>query len=115
MLLMCHGDSNSVKVIKRALDEFSSCSGLLPNNSKSTVFLGSLNEVEKNAILNVLPFTTRKLPVRLQLIAAVLESIHVYRASVFLIPAIIIKEINKLLKWFLRNYRETAVGKAKVA
>ncbi|GJS22551.1 RNA-directed DNA polymerase, eukaryota, reverse transcriptase zinc-binding domain protein [Tanacetum coccineum] len=51
-------------VIKSALDEFSACSGLLPNNSKSTVFFGSLSEEEKKEILNVIPFTTGKLPVR---------------------------------------------------
>ncbi|GJV40441.1 RNA-directed DNA polymerase, eukaryota, reverse transcriptase zinc-binding domain protein [Tanacetum coccineum] len=64
LLVMCHGDSYSVRVIKSALDEFSACSGLFPNNSKSTVFFGSLNEEEKSEILNVIPFTTGKLPVR---------------------------------------------------
>nr|GEU67293.1 hypothetical protein [Tanacetum cinerariifolium] len=44
LLVMCHGDSKSVMVIKNALDEFSACSGLMPNNSKSSVFFGSLNE-----------------------------------------------------------------------
>nr|GEV03542.1 RNA-directed DNA polymerase, eukaryota, reverse transcriptase zinc-binding domain protein [Tanacetum cinerariifolium] len=138
LLVMCHGDSNSVKVIKRALDEFSACSGLLPNNSKSTVFFGSLCEEEKEDITNVLPFVFGKLPVRylgvpliakrlsvkecgslidkikskvkswknrslsyagrLQLIDAVLESVHVYWASVFLLPTTIVNEINKLPK-----------------
>ncbi|GKD74349.1 RNA-directed DNA polymerase, eukaryota, reverse transcriptase zinc-binding domain protein [Tanacetum coccineum] len=64
LLVMSHGDTNSVQVIKRTLDEFSACSGLLPNNSKSTVFFGSLCEEERNAITNVLPFATGKLPVR---------------------------------------------------
>nr|GEX35774.1 RNA-directed DNA polymerase, eukaryota, reverse transcriptase zinc-binding domain protein [Tanacetum cinerariifolium] len=39
LLVMCHGDTNSIRVIQRALDEFSECSGLFPNNSMSTVFL----------------------------------------------------------------------------
>ncbi|GKE45664.1 RNA-directed DNA polymerase, eukaryota, reverse transcriptase zinc-binding domain protein [Tanacetum coccineum] len=39
LLVMCHGDANSVRVTKRALDEFSAYSGLLPNHSKSIVFL----------------------------------------------------------------------------
>ena len=51
---------------------------------------------------------------RLQLIAAVLESINVYWATVFLIPKTIINEINKLLKCFLWNQGDTAKGKAKV-
>ncbi|GJW27925.1 RNA-directed DNA polymerase, eukaryota, reverse transcriptase zinc-binding domain protein [Tanacetum coccineum] len=155
LLVMCHGDSYFVRVIKNALDEFSACSGLLPNNSKSTVFFGSLSKEERSEIMNVIPFTTRKLPVRylgvpviakrlsvkdhgclldkikskirnwknrclsyagrLQLIDVVLESIHVYWALVFLLPITTIKEINKLLKWFLWNQGESAKGKAKFA
>ncbi|GJR07922.1 hypothetical protein Tco_0790574 [Tanacetum coccineum] len=52
---------------------------------------------------------------RLQLITAVLESIHVYWAQVFLLPAIIIKDINRLLKSFLWNQSEKTTGKAKMA
>ncbi|PWA81086.1 reverse transcriptase domain, Reverse transcriptase zinc-binding domain protein [Artemisia annua] len=52
---------------------------------------------------------------RLQLIDAVLESIHVYWAAVFLLPKTIINEINKLLKRFLWNKGESAKGKAKVS
>ncbi|GJY52436.1 RNA-directed DNA polymerase, eukaryota, reverse transcriptase zinc-binding domain protein, partial [Tanacetum coccineum] len=40
---------------------------------------------------------------RLQLVASVLESIHVYWATVFLLPQAIIDEINSLLKGFLWN------------
>ncbi|GKC57120.1 RNA-directed DNA polymerase, eukaryota, reverse transcriptase zinc-binding domain protein [Tanacetum coccineum] len=61
LLVMCHGDSYSIRVIKSALNEFSACSGLLPNNSKSTVFFGSLNEEENSDILNEIPFITGKL------------------------------------------------------
>ncbi|GJY63501.1 pentatricopeptide repeat-containing protein [Tanacetum coccineum] len=140
---------------QKALDIFSACSGLVPNNSKSTVFFGSMKEEEKIAISYVLPFAIGKLPVRylgvpliakrlgvkdcgclldkiknkiqnwknkflsyagrLQLITAVLESIHVYWAQVFLLPAIIIKDINRLLKSFLWNQSEKTTGKAKVA
>ncbi|GJV53270.1 RNA-directed DNA polymerase, eukaryota, reverse transcriptase zinc-binding domain protein [Tanacetum coccineum] len=124
LLVMCHGDPTSVKVIKKALDNFSAYSGIFPNNSKSTVFFGSMKEEEKNAISFVLPFAIGKLPVRylgvpliakrlgvkecgrLQLIAAVLESIHVYWASVFLLPTTIIKEINRILENFLWNQSE---------
>ncbi|GKC51307.1 RNA-directed DNA polymerase, eukaryota, reverse transcriptase zinc-binding domain protein, partial [Tanacetum coccineum] len=55
---------NDSRIIKKALDEFSDYSGLLPNNSKSTIFFGSLNDEEKQAILNVLPFADGKLPVK---------------------------------------------------
>ncbi|GKB65469.1 hypothetical protein Tco_0921655 [Tanacetum coccineum] len=52
---------------------------------------------------------------RPQLIAYVLESIHVYWASVFLLPKTMIKDINCVLKNFLWNQGEVSRGKAKVA
>ncbi|GKA24381.1 hypothetical protein Tco_0710414, partial [Tanacetum coccineum] len=52
---------------------------------------------------------------RLQLIASVLESIHVYWASVFLLPKTVIHDINKVLKSFLWSQGELSKGKAKVA
>nr|GEU31374.1 hypothetical protein [Tanacetum cinerariifolium] len=63
ILVTCHGDFDSMRVIKRALDEFSACSRLLPNNSKSIVFFGSLCDEERNVITNILPFATRDLHV----------------------------------------------------
>ncbi|GJR56309.1 RNA-directed DNA polymerase, eukaryota, reverse transcriptase zinc-binding domain protein [Tanacetum coccineum] len=52
---------------------------------------------------------------RLQLIAFVLELIHVYWASVFLLPKTVIKDINCVLMNFLWNQGEVSRGKAKVA
>ncbi|GKD99172.1 RNA-directed DNA polymerase, eukaryota, reverse transcriptase zinc-binding domain protein, partial [Tanacetum coccineum] len=39
LMMFCHGDSVSVKVIKDYIEEFGKCSGLLPNFNKSTIFL----------------------------------------------------------------------------
>ena len=155
LLVMCHGDILSVQVIKDALEEFNACSGRLPNLSKSTIFFCSMKEIDKQAILHILPFMIGKLPVkylgvpliakrlgiadckslvdkirkkvtdwrnksrsyagRLQLVAAVLESIHVYQASVILLPVNVISEINRLLKEFFWNQGKSAKGKCKVA
>ena len=52
---------------------------------------------------------------RLQLVASVLESIHVYWATVFLLPQAVIDDINSLLKGFLWNQSEKANGRARVA
>ncbi|GJU74026.1 RNA-directed DNA polymerase, eukaryota, reverse transcriptase zinc-binding domain protein [Tanacetum coccineum] len=93
LLVFCYGDSESVKVIKESLDEFSGYSGLLPNMQKSTVFFRG----------------------RVQLIASVLSSMQNYWASVFLLPKQVIYEINKLLKGFLWCLGELTKGKAKVS
>ncbi|GJX70394.1 RNA-directed DNA polymerase, eukaryota, reverse transcriptase zinc-binding domain protein [Tanacetum coccineum] len=112
LLVMCHGDATFVSVIKKALDEFSTCSGLLPNNSKSTVFFGSINKLECSAISNILPLVTGKLPVRYLGVPLIAKRMG---ASVFLLPASVIKDINRLLKSFLWNQNDSTNGKAKVA
>nr|GFA44405.1 hypothetical protein [Tanacetum cinerariifolium] len=38
LLVFCHGDHCSMKLIKDSIDEFGKCSGLLPNFSKSSLF-----------------------------------------------------------------------------
>ena len=52
---------------------------------------------------------------RLQLMALVPESVHVYWATVFLLPQTVIDDINRLLKGFLWNQSENANGRARVA
>ncbi|GJS28519.1 RNA-directed DNA polymerase, eukaryota, reverse transcriptase zinc-binding domain protein [Tanacetum coccineum] len=64
LLVLCHGDEVTVNVIKDALLEFSHCSGLKPNMEKSVVFFGSVKEITKQKIIEILPFKVGKLPVR---------------------------------------------------
>ncbi|XP_022014981.1 uncharacterized protein LOC110914501 [Helianthus annuus] len=52
---------------------------------------------------------------RLQLVISVLSSIHVYWASVFILPTSIIKELECKMKWFLWGYDSGSKGRAKVA
>nr|GEV10238.1 reverse transcriptase domain-containing protein [Tanacetum cinerariifolium] len=64
LLVLCNGDSLSVKIIKHALDEFSSIDGLYPNMGKSMMFCVNISEALKTEILQIVPFTVRSLPVR---------------------------------------------------
>ncbi|GKF50954.1 RNA-directed DNA polymerase, eukaryota, reverse transcriptase zinc-binding domain protein [Tanacetum coccineum] len=64
LLVLCHGDKDSASTIKKALEKFSKASGVYPNLSRSTLFCGSLKEEEKHQILQILPFSIGKLPVR---------------------------------------------------
>ncbi|GKC71020.1 RNA-directed DNA polymerase, eukaryota, reverse transcriptase zinc-binding domain protein [Tanacetum coccineum] len=43
LLVLCHGDEGSIKVIKDAIDDFSRVSGLVPNLNKSTIFFRNVN------------------------------------------------------------------------
>ncbi|XP_071740163.1 uncharacterized protein [Rutidosis leptorrhynchoides] len=64
LLVFCHGDEKSVRVIKKALDDFGQVSGLSPNISKSTVLFGSVPNATQLKIIQVLPFSVGKLPVK---------------------------------------------------
>ncbi|GKB07533.1 RNA-directed DNA polymerase, eukaryota, reverse transcriptase zinc-binding domain protein [Tanacetum coccineum] len=99
LLILCHGDLKSVKVIKAALDKFSGISGLNPNMGKSTVFFRNLKEDVKNEILKILPFKVGKLPVTYLGVPLITKQIDIYR----------------LLKGFLWCQGDLSRGKAKVA
>ncbi|GJX41446.1 RNA-directed DNA polymerase, eukaryota, reverse transcriptase zinc-binding domain protein [Tanacetum coccineum] len=77
LLVMCHGDVNSIKVIKSALDTFSNVSGLHPNLSKSTIFCGSMDKVTIDSILNILPFKKGKLAIKYLGVPLVAKKIRV--------------------------------------
>ncbi|GKA91118.1 RNA-directed DNA polymerase, eukaryota, reverse transcriptase zinc-binding domain protein [Tanacetum coccineum] len=64
LMVLCNGDIESLKVVKKSLDDFSSVSGLFPNLSKSTIFFGSISDRLKEDMLNILPFKCGKLPIK---------------------------------------------------
>ncbi|GJX72614.1 RNA-directed DNA polymerase, eukaryota, reverse transcriptase zinc-binding domain protein [Tanacetum coccineum] len=155
LLVLCHGNEESVIVIKEALDLFSKVSCLKPNINKSTIYFSNVDIGEKCRILNIMPlqvgsFPTRYLGVpliskrlgktkckqlvdkvkskvedwknkflsyagRVQLIASVLSSMHIYWASVFLLPKSTVKDIERVFKGFLWNQGDVVRGKAKIA
>ncbi|GKA69772.1 hypothetical protein Tco_0775836 [Tanacetum coccineum] len=49
---MCNGDVESLKVVKKSIDEFSKVSGLYPNLIKSTIFFGSIPDNYKAEMLH---------------------------------------------------------------
>ncbi|GJW86813.1 RNA-directed DNA polymerase, eukaryota, reverse transcriptase zinc-binding domain protein [Tanacetum coccineum] len=64
LLMLCNGDVDSLKVMKKSLEEFSKVSGLFPNHSKSTIFFGSMLENKKQELLEIMPFKCGKLPMK---------------------------------------------------
>ncbi|GKC84707.1 hypothetical protein Tco_1140424 [Tanacetum coccineum] len=125
LLVLCHGDVDSVRVIKKALEKFSVVSGL--NESCLLDIWGfplykkigmkdckCLIDQVKSRIQdwknNCLSYGGRT-----QLIDSVLSSIQVYWASVFKLPKMVINDIEKLFKGFLWNNGELQRGKTKVA
>ncbi|KAJ9560832.1 hypothetical protein OSB04_005992 [Centaurea solstitialis] len=64
LLMFCHGDVESVNVLKSALFEFSEVSGLKPSLGKSTSFLGNVVGRNREEIMRILPFKLGVLLVR---------------------------------------------------
>nr|GEX67474.1 hypothetical protein [Tanacetum cinerariifolium] len=64
LFLFAHGDVNSEKFIKDALDDFKDASGLNPSMPKSKAYFCNVINYTKLAILNILPFEEDRLPVK---------------------------------------------------
>ncbi|GKF04339.1 hypothetical protein Tco_0035007 [Tanacetum coccineum] len=106
-----------------AFEEFKQVSGLVPSIPKSTAYFCNVPNAIKASILNSMPFAEGVLPVRnkflslvdcLQLIRSVLSSMHIYWASVFILPSRIVHDLEQLMRGFLWCQEEKK-GKAKIA
>ncbi|GKA59321.1 RNA-directed DNA polymerase, eukaryota, reverse transcriptase zinc-binding domain protein [Tanacetum coccineum] len=64
LLMLCHGDLVSASVLRRGLDDFCLCSGLLPSMSKSEAFFGNVSSSVKADIGLVMPFKEGVLPIK---------------------------------------------------
>ncbi|GJU03086.1 RNA-directed DNA polymerase, eukaryota, reverse transcriptase zinc-binding domain protein [Tanacetum coccineum] len=64
LTMFCHGNCKFVSVLKDVIDEFGAISGLLPNYTKSTIIFGSMKDLEKDNILEGVPFRVEKLPMK---------------------------------------------------
>nr|GEW41112.1 hypothetical protein [Tanacetum cinerariifolium] len=111
LFLFAHGDENSARVIMDSLEEFKNASGLTPSLPKSTAYFCNVLNYVKIRILSILPFEEGTLPVkhlgvplvpsRTQLIRSVLESMHVYWASVFILPSSLMHDLEQVIRGFL--------------
>nr|GEZ53386.1 reverse transcriptase domain, reverse transcriptase zinc-binding domain protein [Tanacetum cinerariifolium] len=134
LFLFVHGDVDSDKVIKEALEEFKNASGLISSLAKSTAYFCNVLNHVMLSILHILPFGEGRLPMkylgvhlvssrlmfrdckelieklesrvrdwkkkclsaagRLQLAQSVLGSMHIYWASVFILPTRALHDIE---------------------
>ncbi|GJU46490.1 RNA-directed DNA polymerase, eukaryota, reverse transcriptase zinc-binding domain protein [Tanacetum coccineum] len=123
LFIFAHGDPSSAKVIMEAMEEFKNASGLVPSFPKSTAYFCNVLNHTKLAILQILPFEEGRLSKnkslsaagRLQLVRSVVSSMHVYWASVFILPSQIILDIEQLMRGFLWCHGDMSKGKAKVS
>ncbi|GKA28993.1 RNA-directed DNA polymerase, eukaryota, reverse transcriptase zinc-binding domain protein [Tanacetum coccineum] len=113
LMVLCNGDTDSLNVVKKSLDEFSSVSGLFPNLSKMKDCQNLLDNVESR--INCWRNKLLSYAGRIQLIASVLSAMHQYWASVYILPLTVMNELEKTFQKFLWNPRGSVKGKARVA
>ncbi|GKA92743.1 RNA-directed DNA polymerase, eukaryota, reverse transcriptase zinc-binding domain protein [Tanacetum coccineum] len=129
LMVFCHGDVKSVEIIKNTLKERDIVNlvnfqvGKLPMKYLGVPLLAKcLGVADCKSLVDkvrakVGDWKNRSLSYgsRVQLIAAVLASMQIYWASVYLLPKTVVKDIDKVLKGFLWNQSDRFNGKAKLA
>ncbi|GKA09574.1 reverse transcriptase zinc-binding domain-containing protein [Tanacetum coccineum] len=121
LFLFAYGDVGSASIIKEALYEFKNASGLVPSLPKSTAYFCNVLNHVKLSILQILPFEEDwknkflSIAGRLQLIHSILGSMHIYWASVFILPTRVLLNIEQLMRQFLWCHGSSGKGKSKVA
>ena len=81
LMLFCYADFNSVAILRNALNEFSSVSGLIPNMNKSTSFFGNVKSSVKSAISSIMPFEVGTLPVKYLGVPLISTRLHKHHCS----------------------------------
>jgi len=77
LILLCHGDKDSVSVFKQALATFYNMSGLQVNDSKSNCFIAGLNEGEAQVLIQFVGFNEGKCPLRYLGVPLILSKLRV--------------------------------------
>nr|GEZ79976.1 hypothetical protein [Tanacetum cinerariifolium] len=105
LLMLSKGDYKSMEVLKEGLMEFSKTSGLVPNMNKSIIFFGSVKDIERKRILEVMSFNVGNPPMKYLGVPLITRNNEISE----------LKEIEKALKGLLWCQRELKRGAAKVA
>ncbi|GJR31658.1 hypothetical protein Tco_1107890 [Tanacetum coccineum] len=121
LFLFAHGDVNSARVIMDTLDEFKLASGLTPSPPKARLIFAMLffrdcKELIEKVQNCVNDWKNKSLSAagRLQLIRSMLSSMHIYWASMFILPSRVLNEIEQLMQGFLWCQGWLKKGRAKV-
>ncbi|GJX72136.1 hypothetical protein Tco_0309307 [Tanacetum coccineum] len=115
LFIFAHGDPESATVIMEDLDEFKNASGV-PLVSSRLIYRDCKELIEK-VQHRIRDWKNKSLSAagRLQLVKSVIGSMHVYWASVFILPSRVLLDFEQLMRNFLWAQGESQKGKSKVA
>ena len=63
-MLFCKGNLQSISILIKTVDYFSSCSGLIANNSKSGIYLARVRNEFRAQAAQTLDYSFESLPVK---------------------------------------------------
>nr|GEX78415.1 hypothetical protein [Tanacetum cinerariifolium] len=125
LFLFAYGDVGSASIIKEALDEFNLSfeEGKLPVKYlrvplvSSRLMIRDCNELVDKVQIRIQDWKNKSLSIagRLQLIHSILGSMHIYGASVFILPNHVLLNIEQLMRQFLWSHGSSGKGKSKVS
>ncbi|XP_074314345.1 uncharacterized protein LOC141649558 [Silene latifolia] len=115
VMLFSKGDATSIMLLLQSFSTFSNATGLQVSASKSSAYFRNVPGQLKSEILQISGFSEGSIPFkhlgRLVIVKSVLNSLHSYWASMFIIPKGIIKRIEAVCRNFLWDnsvdYRRT--------
>ncbi|GJV55061.1 RNA-directed DNA polymerase, eukaryota, reverse transcriptase zinc-binding domain protein [Tanacetum coccineum] len=130
LMVMYNGDTDSLRVVKKSLDEFSRVSGLHHNLNNSTIFFRSILKNEKIKMLQILPYSCASNPplrcfksfkswspfigkknATYCFCSSIMQQ---YWDPVYLLPDTILKRLEIIFKSFMWNAGSSAKRKARV-
>ena len=102
-MLFCKGNIQSIKILIKGVETFSSSSGLKANNNKSAIYLAGVSDSVRSHAASTLYFAFESLPVK-YLGMALISKWYTAADCDYLVE----KLTNRIRSWFARNLSYTA-------
>ena len=102
-MLFCKGDLQSINILTKTVDYFSSSSGFKANNSKSSIYLAGVSEKFREHAMMILDLSSENLPVKYLGMPLISR-----RYSVTDCEYLVDKMTSKIRVWYARNLSYTA-------
>ncbi|XP_038891644.1 uncharacterized protein LOC120081037 [Benincasa hispida] len=120
LMILCAAEKDSLEFVRQVLTDFAGLSGLVANVEKSSMFVASVESREAKKLAASMGFSLSSLPgfwvyLYWWLVRSVLQSFQVFWCSIFVLPACITHEVDRLLRSYLWKGSVVSRGGARVA
>ncbi|XP_057523904.1 uncharacterized protein LOC130803721 [Amaranthus tricolor] len=103
LMMFCKGNLQSISILIKTIDYFSSCSGLKANNSKSGIYLARVSNDFRDQVEKIIHYNFESLPIKY--LGMPLKS---RRYSVTYYEYLVDKMTARIKVWYAKNLSYTA-------